>query len=590
MPIALNPTENVYVVATAADLPDELSRFVLYNLLYDPGAGVGMYYTSDGTNLLRLDAPDGAETDPVFTASPAGGILAGDITNWNTAYGWGDHASAGYAVKASNETITGLWNFQDAGTGKFTAYDITVGDTADYGVIQVGSAILGRVSHTAADGAPTYNLNGTFIFENPAGPVTGDIEFAFLDSTGLVRFALPKSGVGNATYNPRSMIIAGPAVADADEVTLAYWQSQGLFDNLVMDTAGSGADVGIQNDLEVEGSIYVDSLAASTTGSSISVGSDLTINGNITFTQSADGIRGYQATGNNSIDIDAVVGDGTSNSTIRFNRETNTTGTAGFILYLGNGTTSQCVNALYDNTAGNGEFSVRNGMNLWVRDGADFIISDSTDADTATFSHDGTHFNLAFSGTTDWNITGLSALIAGNYEFDVNQTVGAGQDGYVLTYDNAAGQISLASPSGTSGPVTKYKTAIESVTTSTTLQDDNHLTGWSLEAGAVYKITAHLHTTQSDAAGDPKLNWTFTNAPQDESYHYDSSNGGADFSTGGDVVLGRTVTTEVGTTMSGYFQANATTGGTLKLRWAQDSSAGITSILPGSWVTIEKIN
>jgi hypothetical protein len=32
------------------------------------------------------------ETDPVFTASPASGITSGNITNWNTAYGWGNHS------------------------------------------------------------------------------------------------------------------------------------------------------------------------------------------------------------------------------------------------------------------------------------------------------------------------------------------------------------------------------------------------------------------------------------------------------------------------------------------------------------------
>ncbi len=32
------------------------------------------------------------ETDPVFGASPASGITSGNITNWNTAYGWGNHA------------------------------------------------------------------------------------------------------------------------------------------------------------------------------------------------------------------------------------------------------------------------------------------------------------------------------------------------------------------------------------------------------------------------------------------------------------------------------------------------------------------
>ena len=36
------------------------------------------------------------ETDPVFTASPAGSIVEQDKTNWNTSYGWGNHNAAGY--------------------------------------------------------------------------------------------------------------------------------------------------------------------------------------------------------------------------------------------------------------------------------------------------------------------------------------------------------------------------------------------------------------------------------------------------------------------------------------------------------------
>ena len=36
------------------------------------------------------------ETDPLFVASPANGISATNISNWNTAFGWGNHATAGY--------------------------------------------------------------------------------------------------------------------------------------------------------------------------------------------------------------------------------------------------------------------------------------------------------------------------------------------------------------------------------------------------------------------------------------------------------------------------------------------------------------
>ena len=36
------------------------------------------------------------ETDPVFIAHVSSGITGTNISNWNTAYGWGNHASAGY--------------------------------------------------------------------------------------------------------------------------------------------------------------------------------------------------------------------------------------------------------------------------------------------------------------------------------------------------------------------------------------------------------------------------------------------------------------------------------------------------------------
>lgn len=47
------------------------------------------------------------------------------------------------------------------------------------------------------------------------------------------------------------------------------------------------------------------------------------------------------------------------------------------------------------------------------------------------------------NGTGDVNI--------GNFKFDADQTVGAGQDNYVLTYDNTGGKISLEAAAGGSG-------------------------------------------------------------------------------------------------------------------------------------------
>ncbi len=62
-------------------------------------------YVWDGANWNQITTNGGgigAEVDPVFTASPSFGIAAGDITDWDTAFGWGNHASAGYLTAETN--------------------------------------------------------------------------------------------------------------------------------------------------------------------------------------------------------------------------------------------------------------------------------------------------------------------------------------------------------------------------------------------------------------------------------------------------------------------------------------------------------
>lgn len=63
--------------------------------------------TQPGDNVSTLTNDAGyltTESDPVFSAAPAAGITSTNITNWNTAYGWGNHAAAGYLT---SETYTG---------------------------------------------------------------------------------------------------------------------------------------------------------------------------------------------------------------------------------------------------------------------------------------------------------------------------------------------------------------------------------------------------------------------------------------------------------------------------------------------------
>jgi len=52
----------------------------------------------------------GAEVDPVFIASAVAGISAGDISNRNTAYARGNHASMGYLTTESDPKVGTLSN------------------------------------------------------------------------------------------------------------------------------------------------------------------------------------------------------------------------------------------------------------------------------------------------------------------------------------------------------------------------------------------------------------------------------------------------------------------------------------------------
>ena len=71
------------------------------------------------------------ESDPTVGAHIKA-ILAGDITNWNTAFGWGNHASAGYAPTAS-PTFTGSVNMPEDLDCPYGIHGGYADDTTNFG-------------------------------------------------------------------------------------------------------------------------------------------------------------------------------------------------------------------------------------------------------------------------------------------------------------------------------------------------------------------------------------------------------------------------------------------------------------------------
>ena len=140
------------------------------------------------------------ETDPVYASSAAATIGTGDISNWNTAYGWGDHSTQGYLTGsglqtrttaqataasvpnggAANLSITtpktyALLKIQTSHQSWVTLYTSTTARTNDAGRTETtdptpGSGVLAEVITTGA--ATQLITPGTICFNETAGTTT----------------------------------------------------------------------------------------------------------------------------------------------------------------------------------------------------------------------------------------------------------------------------------------------------------------------------------------------------------------------------------------------------------------------------------
>ncbi len=84
-----------------------------------------------------------------------------------------------------------------------------------------------------------------------------------------------------------------------------------------------------------------------------------------------------------------------------------------------------------------------------------FTIYDSGETDSAAFSHDGTDFNTAFTGTTDWNLTGLTVIRPNNAYFQALKWAAATTaDVDAITADSNGneGVYGWTSPAATGAP------------------------------------------------------------------------------------------------------------------------------------------
>lgn len=169
----------------------------------------------------------GSELDPVFTAHASFGIGSGDITNWNNAFGWGDHASIGYAaaaalnnVAASTGTLTMSLAAVVLSTGTIAA-NLSTETSARSGA---DSALTVQVNSVAAStGTLTSNLaavalsTGSIVAQvNSVAASTGTLTVN-LSAVALSTGPLANSGNWNTAFGWGDHAAAGYSVLGASQ-------------------------------------------------------------------------------------------------------------------------------------------------------------------------------------------------------------------------------------------------------------------------------------------------------------------------------------------------------------------------------------
>lgn len=136
------------------------------------------------------------ESDTVFSSSTAASITATDVTNWNTAYSWGDHSAAGYQIFDQDLNTTDNPQFNRIGltTGELnvvsgTNFSVTV--TPDG--IETYTLSLTTSGVLAVSGETVFNAN---IY----GGTNNKLWLGGGKSEGTPSLSIPNEVEGTSTY------------------------------------------------------------------------------------------------------------------------------------------------------------------------------------------------------------------------------------------------------------------------------------------------------------------------------------------------------------------------------------------------------
>jgi hypothetical protein len=207
----------------------------------------------EGVNYVGFEAP-ALSADQVWVLPTADGSANQYLqTNGSGILSWAATIFTDIDTDYGAETVTSAWKFIPNGTGAFGAYDLEIGDTTtpDYGALRIGASGIYASSFSTGN----IDLDKTLVFRQE-GSVGGILEFAWIEGGNTLRAGIPESSAGNASNWIRSFMIAGPYSAATGDNHFICDTHTAYNGNIDCDTGTTGADMFIQDDLEVEGTIF----------------------------------------------------------------------------------------------------------------------------------------------------------------------------------------------------------------------------------------------------------------------------------------------------------------------------------------------
>ena len=282
--------------------------------------------------------------------------------------------------------------------------------------------------------------NGNIELDNNG---SGQVVFKGNSTKGSGQFVL------NCEQNSHGITIKGPPHSAGASYTLTLPNNDGN-SNQVLKTDGSGNLSWVD-----QSSGGISDVSSDTTPQ---LGGDLDVNGNkITSASNADITIEPNGTGDINLYADTVIaGDASTDFKIQHRTKTNS-----HMTFLNNGNNQFTADAnifLNADEAGNGNSLIRlNALKTTLgKSNFDATLTTQGTGDLTLSTNGGTNsgtIQISDGANGDITITpnGTGQVNMGNYQFKVDQTLGSGQDNYVLTYDDSEGTISFEANGGGGG-------------------------------------------------------------------------------------------------------------------------------------------